>query len=287
MIQYPAQLDGVLTRVLEAGRGDRYVVFVHGMGARADRWKANMEAMASAGFHAYAVDMPGHGFAQKGAVFEYTVPAYASFVEAFLDSIGAASALLVGTSLGGNVMAYLACRSPRRAAGLVLVGSLGLAPLARETRERLCKTLMDASIAGTRQKLQRLLFSQQLLTDEWAEEECRINTSPGAAEAFRKLADYVLAEPGINEHCCIDALERLAATIPVLLVWGSDDRSVPVAVGDAAHARLPASNYVVLRESAHAPYLERAQAFNEAVLKFCHDRMAGKLGGQKHAQAHD
>ena len=66
MIQYPLGAAGTLTRVLEAGRGDRTMLLVHGVGARADRWRLNLDALAEAGYHAYAIDLPGHGLAEKG-----------------------------------------------------------------------------------------------------------------------------------------------------------------------------------------------------------------------------
>ena len=69
-------LGPVTTRVLEAGQGDRVIVFVHGTGGRADRWSRNLDAFADAGFHAYAFDLPGHGFASKGADVACSVPAY-------------------------------------------------------------------------------------------------------------------------------------------------------------------------------------------------------------------
>jgi pimeloyl-ACP methyl ester carboxylesterase len=58
MISYPFAVQGVATRVLEAGTSGPPVVFVHGTGGRAERWERNLDAAAAAGYHAYAFDLP-------------------------------------------------------------------------------------------------------------------------------------------------------------------------------------------------------------------------------------
>ena len=69
MISYPFGVGRTLTRVIEAGTGAANVVLVHGLGARADRWVGVLAVLAKAGYHGYALDLPGHGFADKGADF--------------------------------------------------------------------------------------------------------------------------------------------------------------------------------------------------------------------------
>jgi phosphoglucosamine mutase len=49
MIQFPIDVDGTVTRVLQSGSGDRVIVFVHGLSTRADRWRGNLEPLAAAG----------------------------------------------------------------------------------------------------------------------------------------------------------------------------------------------------------------------------------------------
>ena len=145
MIQYPLGAAGTLTRVLEAGHGDNTMLLVHGVGARADRWRLNLEGLADAGYHPYAIDLPGHGMAEKGERFDHSVPNYAAFAQAVLDEIGADRVYLVGTSLGGHILATVACEIPERVAGLVMVGTLGMAPLGQEARERTAGLIGDTS----------------------------------------------------------------------------------------------------------------------------------------------
>jgi pimeloyl-ACP methyl ester carboxylesterase len=267
VIAYPLGVGAVGTRVLEAGHGPRALVLVHGLGARADRWRRNLDVFAGAGYHAYALDFPGHGFADKGDAFPYGVPAFADFVRGAMDVLGVGEAALIGTSLGGHVAAWLACAEPERVRALVLAGAVGLSPLAAADREAIARNVRDTSAAGIERKLRYVLCDHTVITPEWIEEEHRINNSPGAAAAFDRLARYFVDADGIVRHGVVDRLRPLTARIPTLLVWGKADASVPLSVGEQSAADLGVP-LVALDGAGHLPYLERADEFNRAVLDF-------------------
>jgi 2-hydroxy-6-oxonona-2,4-dienedioate hydrolase len=272
MISYPLQVAGVMTRVLEAGKGDPPVVLVHGGTARADRWQRNLDPLALAGHRVLAIDLPGHGFATKGGKFDYTVGGYVAFLKAFLDVIEAKHSVLVGTSLGGHIVASLACQSPGSVHSLVLVGSAGFKPPGEEARARLRTDFMNMTREGIRQRLYRLLYDTSLVTDDLIEEEFRINNSFGAREAFERLAQYY--GEARDEDAVGGRLGAVCSRIPILLVWGKEDRSIPLAVGETAHAALPGSRLVVISGAAHAPYLDKPSAFD----RILNDFLVGSLG---------
>lgn len=266
MIQFPVEVDGVLTRVLAAGSGDDHLVLVHGVGARCDRWSRNIDALAAQGWHVHALDLPGHGLAQKGEGPDYSVPGYARFVDGFLDAIGAKTAVLVGTSLGGHTVATLACNRPQRVRALVLVGSIGLIPWGAERRAATRERLRDASRESIENKLRLLVVDQDLVSEEWLSEELRINNSPGAAESFRAVSDYIA--DFIDEDVVGPRLAALENRPPVQLIWGEQERAVPLATGVAAHQLIEGSELAVIGSASHAPYFERAEEFNRVLLDF-------------------
>ncbi len=266
MIQYPAAVNGVLTRVLAAGSGDDHLVLVHGVGARCDRWRRNIDALAAAGWHVHALDLPGHGLAQKGNGPDYSVPGYARFVDGLLDLIGAETAVLAGTSLGGHTVATLACERPERVRALVLVGSIGLIEWGAERRAATRGRLRDTSRASIENKLRLVVHDQDLVTDEWVREEFLVNNSPGAAESFAAIADYIADH--IDDDVVGPRLAELAGGPPVLLIWGAEERAVPLATGEAAHRLIGGSELAVIAETSHAPYFERPDEFNRVVLEF-------------------
>jgi pimeloyl-ACP methyl ester carboxylesterase len=268
MISYPMAVGAVTTRVLEAGSGDQVVVLVHGTGGRADRWVRNVDALAAAGFHVYAMDLPGHGFASKGPGVACSVPAYRAFLAGFIDAIGAAKPVIVGTSLGGHVVASYACEQPERVRAIALVGSMGLVPIGDEARGRIQAGANNQTRGGVATKMQRVIFDPALVTPEMLEEEWRINNSPGALESFATLGQYIATD--LDKEVVGEQLAR--APFPVLLVWGEQDKTVPPAVGEKVRALLPHSRLALLADAAHTAYYERADDFNAVLVDFLAER---------------
>jgi pimeloyl-ACP methyl ester carboxylesterase len=261
LISYPMAVGPVMTRVLEAGQGDRVIVFVHGTGGRADRWSRNLDAFAKAGFHAYAFDLPGHGYASKGAGVDCSVPAYRQVLGAFLDALGVKKAVIVGTSLGGHVVASYACENPSRIEAVVLVGSMGLVPIGDEARARIQAGASNQSRDGIVGKLKRVIFDASLVTEDMVEEEWRINNSAGALDSFAALGRYIVSDLDAE----VVGEELAKAAFPVLLVWGSEDKTVAPEVGRKVKGLVPRSDLVELDAAAHTAYYERADAFNAIV----------------------
>lgn len=264
IIGYPFAAGETPTRVLECGSGERNLVLIHGLGARADRWRSNLEPLAAAGYHCYALDLPGHGFAYKGADYEYGVPAFAGFVGDFLDSMGLERAAIVGTSLGGHVAGYFAARHPDRAVALVLVGAVGIMPLGPEASENVRANVKNVTRDGIAGKLRFVLARQELVTEDLIEEEFRINNSPGAQAAFDVLGDYIV--DSIDDDNVGAALKDYAE--PMLLIWGAEDRAVPLSVGHGARDLLARPRLEVIEGTGHCSYMEDTERFNEILVGF-------------------
>jgi pimeloyl-ACP methyl ester carboxylesterase len=266
-IAYPYAVDGVLLRVLEAGSGPETIVLLHGVGARADRWQHNIGAFAMAGYHVFAIDFPGHGFSDKSAEAPHSAPAYASLVRGFASNVAPdRPVILIGTSLGGHVAGLTALANPAAVRSLVLVGPVGLRPVGDDARRGIAASIVDTSLDGIRQKLRFVLARKELVTPEWVEEENRINTSPGAAEALAAIAAY-FAEDLDDDVISADELRTLVAAVPTMLVWGADDEVVPTTVADELERTLgvPVAR---IASAGHLPYLESPDEFNDAVLAF-------------------
>ena len=264
---YPYGVGDVVTRVHEDGSGDNAVVFCHGVAARGDRWRYNIPVLAEAGYHAYSIDNPGHGFATKGPNFAYGVPAFAGFIADFVRSLGHGAVHLVGTSMGGHNVATVACRHPDLVNSLTLVGATGLFKLGDETTRAISGRIGDTTREGINGKLKSLIHhDDRIVTDEWRDEEYRVNNSPGAADAFAALADYF--RDSLDNDAVGEELASHADKIPILLIWGTEDLSVPLSVGKKAQEILGGPPLVEMAECAHAPYLEDPDVFNKAVLDF-------------------
>jgi 2-hydroxy-6-oxonona-2,4-dienedioate hydrolase len=263
---YPISAGGVLSRALEAGVGDKVIVCLHGTGSRADRWRSIMPGLAAAGYHVYAVDCPGHGFAAKDGGYTYTEPAFAGFAADFIAQVSPQGAVIVGTSMGGHLATLIARDHPHLVAAVAFVGGVGLVSTEHIPREQGPDT-SDGTEAGVRAKLRHLVHDQRLVTDAWVREEQRINSSPGARAALSELGRYSHEQDIVGE-----AYRELG--IPTILIWGAQDRWVPVSWAHAARGLLPGAPLVLIDRAGHAPYFERPDAFNEVLLDYLSDPRA-------------
>lgn len=266
MISYPFSAAGIQTRVLEAGEGSRHVLFIHGLGARADRWAGTLQRHADRGYHCHAIDLPGHGFATKGTALTYSVPAFARFVWALVDALGIGRLALVGTSLGGHIAATMTVNAPERVRGLSMVGAVGIAPVGEAARAAIRDNVGRTSLDAIRAKLAFVLADPAQISESWITEEWRVNTSPGASEAFAALGDYFFNR--INEDAVVESLRPLRASLPMQLIWGELDRAVPGEVGTMASMLLDGVPLEWVPAAGHAPYFEQPAAFDACLSPF-------------------
>jgi 2-hydroxy-6-oxonona-2,4-dienedioate hydrolase len=269
MFSYPKLVGQTLTRVIQSGLDGSPVVFIHGTAARADRWIHNLEPVADAGFRAYAIDLPGHGLSAKDPDFNHSVPAYAEFLEQFLDDFAGEKVTLIGTSLGGHVAATCAINRPERIGRLMLVGSMGLVPVGEETRLRIQGGATNQTREAVIQKLHRVIADPSLITEDLIEEEFAMNNSAGATGSFQKLGRYIARD--LDSDVVGGKLNSLPSDIPIHLVWGTEDKTVGPAIGTAAHDSIKRSKLSLIEGAAHTCYFEKPDEFNRILAAFIKD----------------
>ena len=105
----------------EYGAGDAWVVLLPGELMPRRMQQPLAHALAAEGLHVVTLDPLGHGRSDRPAdPHAYSVTAFAEQVVALLDHLGAAQAVVGGTSLGANVALEVAAIAPERVRGLIL-----------------------------------------------------------------------------------------------------------------------------------------------------------------------
>ncbi len=283
MMNYPAVAAGVSTRILQGGREGPAVLLLHGLSARADRWSRNLDTLGAHGVRAIAVDLPGHGLAQKGAGFDYSARGYSLWLDALVRELDLERFVLVGTSFGGLVAASYAAGYPARVLGLMAVGAIGLVPAGLERRARTVAWLKEMRREQIRERLHRGVHDPALITEELVEEDWRINNSPGAAEAFDALGQYYLDQ--IDDDAAAPRVAALGQRFPTELVWGEFDQSVSRDYGLQAQRLIPGSTLRIVKDSGHFPYWERTADFNRIVMDFVRSCTAAERRNSAEAAA--
>jgi len=260
-------VDGTRIRYIDVGRGVP-VVFLHGLGASVYAWRKNLAAVAAAGFRVIAFDNRGFGLSDKPPI-PYDNAAYARLAIALMDSLRLTDAVLVGHSMGGAIAAEVAIEYPQRVRGLVLVGSAGLG-----AREPLLFRMARWPLVGrVVLALRGRGFTARLLRSTYFDP--RKVTEADVDQYYAPVAqpEYGRALLGALRQFRFDALEgrldRIAA--PTVVLWGEQDRWVPVGLGRALAAGITRSAFVSVPLAGHSVQEEAPGDVNHLVIRFLKD----------------
>jgi len=240
---------------LRMGDGNPPLVLVHGFGGDLNNWLFNQPALA-AGRATYALDLPGHGRSGKD-VGSGDIAALARTLTAFLDVLGLEQVHLVGHSLGGAIALDLAVRQPERVASLTLISPAALGG-------EINTDYIEGFIAAGRRKEMRavlgLLFADPaLVSRDMVEEVLKYKRLDGVAAALAAIAGA--AFPGGRQSrdlkSCLGDLR-----MPAQVIWGRQDRILPVAQGDGLPANVPLH---VLDDAGHMAHMEAATQVNALI----------------------
>lgn len=271
MFTYPISVSGIRSRALQAGLAGPLVILIHGLSSRADRWTRNLDTLAAAGLRVLAIDLPGHGFADKGSGFDYSARGYSLWLRELVDALGEEKVVMVGTSFGGLVAGQFALDWPNRVHTLTAVGAVGLVPMGEARRLRTAGWLPEMNRGAIRTRLLNSFVDKRLVTEDLIEEDFRINTSPGAADAFACLARYY--ETTIDNDAVVPKLAARDNPFPIQFIWGAQDETVSPEYGVEANRLLSGSRLDLVADAAHLPYMERTEAFNRVLLDFIRDAL--------------
>jgi 4,5:9,10-diseco-3-hydroxy-5,9,17-trioxoandrosta-1(10),2-diene-4-oate hydrolase len=263
----------VATRYCVAGEYGPPVVLIHGFGGGAEDWAYNITALATR-HRVYALDLVGCGRTDKPAI-RHSLPNFARFVAAFLTTVGVERAHLVGHSMGGAVALTFARLFPNRLHSLVLVSSAGLgSEVSTGSRLATMPLLGDLLIRPGRLAikayLRQAIFDRAMITEQAVSILVERGAMPGARASALAILRALVSIRGARREVVRSLVENLATiAAPTLVVWGENDRVVPVARGELAARAIPDAELRVFARCGHAPQYECADAFNALILAFC------------------
>jgi 2-hydroxy-6-oxonona-2,4-dienedioate hydrolase len=258
---------GVRTRALIAGSGQP-LVFLPGTSGHLDSFSQNVPAHA-AHFEVHVIDSLGHGYTDKPD-YDYTIDRYVEHVLAYLDAIGADTAILAGQSLGGWVAAWLASEHPERVSKLSLIapgGTVANPEMMTKIRSTTRAAADNTDREFTRKRLEWLMHDPaNLVTDELVDVRHAIYQQPSMGASLDHL--LVLQNPEVREKFLMreDRLARITA--PTLVVWTSNNPTGNIDEGNFWHRHIAGSKMVVIDGAGHWPHYEKPDEFDAVHLEF-------------------
>lgn len=250
------------------------VILLHGGQGSVEFWLYNIGTLAK--FHrVYALDMVGAGKSDKPQA-SYSLTYQAEFIKDFMDSLDIAAATLIGNSMGGGAALQFALMFPQRINKLVLVDSMGLgkeiALGIRLTTLPLLIRLLRPSRRLLAPMLKHNFYDPKSIPPEWVELRYPIFALPGRKPALMATIKTNFHLFGVRSQVFRPIVSQLATiTAPTLVIWGKQDRIIPVAHAYIAAKTIPDVRLHVFDSCGHHPHLEHPQEFNNLVLEFLHE----------------
>lgn len=272
-------VNGVKIRYIVRGSGSP-VLLIHGIGEFLEVWWQNIGPL-SEHYQVYAMDLLGHGLSDKPAV-DYNLAFATEVAIRFAQSLGIERASLIGHSIGGVIAMTMAINFPEKVDKLILVDSGGLTnevPLLY----RLCSLPLLGELmvgptvkAGLRRGMKRAFYNPDLVTEGMVDKDYQVLKMPGAKRAILSIIRHGVSLKGLNpETVMLDKLHLIKS--PTLLVYGAQDKVIPVKYAQNACDLIPNARLKVIEKCGHCPYIEKASEFNEVVIEFLGTNEPGSL----------
>ena len=255
------EVGGFRVRYADRGFGDSVVLLLHGFGGDLDNWMFNLDSLAEK-HRLLALDLPGHGQSVKTNV-DPSLSGMATFVRKFLDVLSVSSVHVVGHSMGGAIAMQLASDSPKTVKSLGLICSAGLGP---DINSDYLRGFVEAqSQQELKLVLQQLFADESLVNLQLVNDLLNYKRMDGVEATLKALSETLISAG--EQTFLTDNI--VASGIPVLVIWGKQDRIIPVSHAQNYSAAGGSCVEVEIFDSAgHMVQMEKAYDVNRSLLNF-------------------
>jgi 2-hydroxy-6-oxonona-2,4-dienedioate hydrolase len=248
---------GARIHYIEEGTGAP-LILIHGLADDVTIWDSVIPAL-SAKFRVIAFDQIGFGRSDK-PLLNYRVSTFVDFLGGFLAELKIDRASLIGNSLGGWVAAAYALEQPERVERLVLSDAAGYAALAKTMDPRALNALRLASREDI-QYLGALTFHDKRFYQD-TDAIFKQRVTAGDSYTVGQFLDSMVRGDDILDNR-LRMINR-----PTLVIWGRDDKLIPLRFGERFHQEIANSRLRIIDNCGHIPQVECPTEFSAAVLQF-------------------
>jgi pimeloyl-ACP methyl ester carboxylesterase len=263
--QFARLSDGITEYKLEGPGVGRTVVLLSGATVPFYIWDSTSAALVANGYRVLRYNYYGRGFSDRPAL-RYDLATYDRQLTQLLDTLGIRGPVdVAGLSMGGAIAASFADRHPDRVHTLTLVdpaiGTSRDTPLALRVPGLATLAMTLGASAMAKGQLDDFVHPERY---------------PDWVPRYEVQMQYKGFRRSVLETSRGDVFKRPASSfttlmrspIPILLLWGKNDRTVSFAQSDSVRAAFQRAEFHAIDGAAHLPNIERAAAVDSIVLEF-------------------
>jgi len=260
--------DGMVHYELKGPETGQLVVLVHGFSVPYYIWEHTFPALLAAGLRVLRYDLLGRGYSDRPDL-PYTMELFVRQLKDLLEALQVNNPVdLVGLSMGGPISAGFTDRYPERVRKLCLLDPAGFQARRPVVYKLLALPGLGETLIG--------LFAKRLLASSQPSDFYMPEKFPGYPEQFLPQMQYQGFKRAILSTLRVGPLggltqtyQRLAAYgLPVLLIWGRQDKLVPFKLSEKARQILPQAEFHAIDQAGHIAHYERPQVVNPLLVAF-------------------
>ena len=256
----------------DVGTGDKIVVMLHGSGPGASGWanfNRNIEPLVNAGYRVILLDCPGWSKSDTIISTGSRSDLNARCLKAVLDQLGITTKVhIIGNSMGAHSAVGFALANPQSVDKLVLMGGgtggpSQFVPMPTEGIKLIGALYRDPTVENLKRMMNVFVYDASSLTEELYQQ--RLDN----ILARRDHLENFVKSLQVNPKQFSDYGHRLSEIkAKTLVIWGRDDRFVPLDVGLRVIWGIPNAEMHIFNQCGHWAQWEHAEVFNQMVRGF-------------------
>jgi len=276
---------------------ERAIVLIHGFGASSEHWRYNAHFFANNGFRVYGIDLIGFGKSEQPSYLRVSFlnnklwsEQVAAFIKQIVQKSQKGKAILIGNSLGGlTALTASAFHSD-------LVSAVVAAPLPDPTLMQSFRLDLPNWLQRLKKHIVTFLFKflplefliqfiikTKIINAALQLAYCRsIKSDKELLRIVKQPAKRSTAARALRAMCIGMSLRKIKETapsllkrlkgssprIPMLLIWGRQDKLVPLILGKKIIKQYPWIELLIMERTGHCPHDESPDDFNQYVLNW-------------------
>ncbi len=245
------------------------VIMVHGYGGSYRNWQKLNDSLKEQ-YRVIRLDLPGFGLSDlpgdEGEKIDF-LKLYSDYFTFMLDTLHLDSVYMIGNSMGGMMAWNAALQHPTIIKKLVLIGSAGYE--LEKIAQGVSKLMNVPGMGLFYAKGMPLAMSEGGARRVYADTS-RINHAEVANnnKLWNRQGNLEAAYRLMQSHQFPDSSRIRDITTPTLIIWGRNDRIVPVAHAYKFQRDIKGAELVIIDTCGHVPMIERPGITAAAVRKF-------------------
>ncbi len=252
-------IDENKIRYLESGNSDNTLVLVHGLGASANRWEYVIPHFKK-NYRVIVPDLIGFGYSDKPLV-DYTTDFFSEFLKKFLEKLDIKNPVLIGSSLGGQIIAEYTLNNNNAVKKLVLISPSGIMKHSTPALDAYVMAALYPNHEAAKNAFEMMSGSSKNIDPKIVEGFVKRMRLPNAKMAFMSTLLGLK-----NSQTLTEKLSSI--TVPTMVVWGELDPVIPVKYADSIVSTIKDCRFYRMDGCGHTPYVEVPETFVKIVMEF-------------------